>query len=185
MHISTPSCILRTWSVSDAPSLSIHANNPDIARWMRDGFPSPYSRDDADRFIAMAQNEQIAILLAIEVEGEAVGGIGIHPLSDVYRRTAEIGYWLSQKYQGRGIVTDAVRACVPVVFATTDIIRIQAGVFHTNLSSMRVLEKCGFEHEAVHTKAIWKHGQFLNEHLYVLFRDRYESRKEPNARTLN
>ncbi len=179
MHISTPSCILRTWSVSDAPSLSIHADNPDIARNMRDGFPSPYTRDDADRFIAMAQEEKTAILLAIEVEGEAVGGIGIHPFSDVYCRTAEIGYWLSQTYHGRGIVTDAVRAIVPVVFATTEIIRIQAGVFHTNLASMRVLEKCGFEREAVHTQAIWKHGQFLDEHLYVLFKDHYESRKEP------
>jgi len=44
---------------------------------------------------------------------------------------------------------------------------------------MRVLEKCGFEREAVHKKAIWKNGKFLDEHLYVLFRDEYESRKEP------
>lgn len=179
MHISTPSCILRPWSVSDAPSLTIHANNPDIARNMRDGFPSPYTRDDADRFIAMAQNQQTAIMLTIEVEGEAVGGIGIHPFSDVYCRTAEIGYWLSPVFQGRGIVTDAVRGFIPAVFEHTDMVRIQAGVFHLNLASMRVLEKCGFEREAVHKKAIWKNGKFLDEHLYVLFRDEYESRKEP------
>ncbi|MCA1915207.1 GNAT family protein, partial [Methanospirillum hungatei] len=169
MHISTRAGVLRPWKVSDARSLTIHANSPGIARYMRDGFPSPYTKDDADRFIAMAQDDHTAIMLAIEVEGEAVGGIGIHPLSDVYRRTAEIGYWLSPKYQGRGIVTDAVRAFVPAVFATLEIVRIQAGVFHTNRASMRVLEKCGFEREAVHQKAIWKNGEFLDEHLYVLF----------------
>ena len=171
MHISTPSCILRPWSVSDAPSLTIHANNPDIARNMRDGFPSPYTRDDADRFIAMAQNQQTAIMLAIEVEGEAVGGIGIHPFSDVYCRTAEIGYWLSQPYHGRGIVTDAVRGFIPAIFEHTDIIRIFAEPFAFNAASCRILEKAGFICEGTLRNNAVKNGQVIDMKMYSNIKD--------------
>lgn len=178
MHITLPSCTLRDWTGADAPSLAVRANNPDIAKWMRDGFPYPYTRDDADRFIHMATEDYPGILLAIEVDGIASGGIGIHPFDDIYCKTAEIGYWLSPRFHGRGIVTDAVHALIPVAFEILDIIRIQAGVFHTNIPSMRVLEKCGFTCEAVHKQAIMKNGKMLDECLYVIFKEKIQREKE-------
>jgi [ribosomal protein S5]-alanine N-acetyltransferase len=138
---------------------------------MRDGFPCPYTLADADRFLAMVSGDHPHYFMAIEMEGEAVGGIGIHHLEDIYRGTAEIGYWLSEKYWGRGIVSDAISALLPVVFANPDILRIQAGVFSDNPGSMRVLEKNGFILEAIHKKAITKQGRVLDEHLYVIFRN--------------
>jgi len=63
---------------------------------LRDAFPSPYTREDAYRFISMATGPVPNLFLAIDIKGEAVGGIGIHPLDDVKRRSAEIGYWLSE-----------------------------------------------------------------------------------------
>lgn len=179
MHIITPSSILRKWSYADIPSLVFHANNPEIAKWMRDGFPYPYTDVDADRFITMATKEENGIILAIEVDGMAVGGIGTHQLCDIYRKTSEIGYWLSKEYQGKGIISDAVLALIPVAFEHQDIIRIQAGVFHSNLASRRVLEKCGFTLESIREKAIFKNDEFLDEYMYVLFRSEYERRKEP------
>ena len=137
---------------------------------MRDLFPSPYTPDDARRFIAMATGAPFGLLLAIEVQGEAAGGIGIHPLEDVYRGTAEIGYWLAEPFWGRGIITDAVRALVPVAFERTGITRIQAGIFSSNPASMRVLEKCGFVREAVHRNAITKQGVVMDEVMYVRLR---------------
>jgi ribosomal-protein-alanine N-acetyltransferase len=168
MRITTRSCILRDWDERDIPSLTCYADNPRIAATMRDLFPSPYTREDARRFITMATHPSRNLLLAIEVEGKAVGGIGIHPLEDVHRNTAEIGYWLAEPYWGRGIVTDAVRALIPVAFGTFDIIRLQAGIFSKNPASMRVLEKCGFIREAVHRDAITKNGVVMDEVLYVL-----------------
>ena len=90
------------------------------------------------------------LFLAIDVKGEAVGGIGIHPLDDVKCRSAEIGYWLSESLWGKGIMSDAVRSLVPVAFERYDIVRLQAGIFSNNPASMRVQEKCGFTREAVH-----------------------------------
>ena len=46
----------------------------------------------------------------IEIDGAAVGGIGVHPGQDVYRHTATVGYWLGEQFWGRGIMTEAVTA---------------------------------------------------------------------------
>lgn len=171
LTIRTPGALLRPWREEDAQSLARYADNPRVSACMRDGFPSPYTRDDARRFIAMATAPGHPLLLAIEVEGESAGGIGIHPLGDVYRRTAEIGYWLAEPFWRKGIVTGAVRALVPVVFQHMDLIRIQAGIFSNNPASMRVLEKSGFVREAVHRNAVMKSGIVMDEILYVRFRD--------------
>ena len=98
-----------------------------------------------------------------------MGGIGISPLEDVKRRTAEIGYWLAEPFWGRGIATDAVRALVPIAFDRMGMVRIEAGIHSDNPASMRVLEKCGFAREAVHKKAITKNGRLLDEVVYVRF----------------
>lgn len=171
MKIRTPSSLLRSWSLSDSDALIRHANNPRIAASMRDGFPYPYGNDHAKGFLSFAISDHPSIFLAIEVQGSAVGGIGVHCLDDIYHRTAEIGYWLSEDYWGQGIVSDAVRALLPIAFTSRDIIRIQAGVFSNNPTSMHVLEKCGFSREAIHKRAITKQGKTLDEHLYVIFRE--------------
>ncbi|HWQ63411.1 MAG TPA: GNAT family protein [Methanospirillum sp.] len=171
MILKTPSSFLRPWSMDDRLSLVRHADNPDIAASMRDGFPSPYTLADADRFLAMATGDHPHLFMAVVIDDQAVGGIGIHLLDDIYRRSAEIGYWLSRPYWGQGIISDAVSAVLPVAFRNPDIIRIQAGVFSNNPRSMRVLEKNGFVLEAIHKKAIVKQGKILDEHLYVFFRD--------------
>jgi len=170
VKIVTPSSTLREWRMQDASSLVKHGNNVNVAATLRDAFPSPYTPEDARRFIAMATGPTPDLFLAIDIGGEAVGGVGIHVLNDVKHRTAEIGYWLAEPFWGRGIATDAVRALVPVAFGRYDINRLQAGIFSTNPASMRVLEKCGFSREAVHKDAIFKNGVFLDEVLYVRFR---------------
>jgi len=175
MRIITPSALLRDWTYEDAPGIVRHADNPRIASMLREGFPSPYTLEDANRFIGMATEPgRRNLFLAIEVNGEVCGGIGIHPLEDVYRRTAEIGYWLAEPFWGKGIVTGAVRAIVPVAFDQYDIVRLQAGIFANNPASMRVLEKCGFVREAVHKNAITKNGATMDEIMYAIIRKKEE-----------
>lgn len=176
MRIRTPSSILRKWRLDDAESLLKHANNPRISATMRDAFPYPYTAGDALSFLTMAAGQADGLFLAIERENEAIGGTGIHPLDDVKRRTAEIGYWLSEPYWGRGIATDAVRAIIPVAFGEFDLLRLQAGVYSNNPASMKVLEKCGFFREAVHRQAITKRGVVLDEVVFALLKKDLEDR---------
>ena len=102
--------ILRPWRLSDAASIARYADNEKIAASLRDVFPWPYSQRDAEDFEAdCVRNEGRGRLCrAIEVDGEAVGSISLFLGNDVYRRSAELGYWLGAPFWGRGIMTAAV-----------------------------------------------------------------------------
>ncbi|EJF10155.1 GCN5-like N-acetyltransferase [Pontibacter sp. BAB1700] len=96
---------LRPWTMEDLDSLVKYADNFNIARNMADIFPHPYTREKGQAFLEMATKGNPPHILAIEVEGEAAGGIGIHPQQDIYRKNAEMGYWLAESHWGKGIVT--------------------------------------------------------------------------------
>ncbi|AGY53033.1 putative N-acetyltransferase YoaA [Bacteroidales bacterium CF] len=110
-------------------------------------------------------------VFAIEIEGEAAGSIGIFPQTDIHEKSAEIGYWLSEKYWRNGIMSSAVRDIVKYGFDTFDIVRIYAKPFSSNERSQRVLEKAGFALEARLKKALYKNGEFMDELIYVRFKE--------------
>jgi len=166
--------ILRPWIKDDAPSLVIYANNYNVSRFLRDAFPYPYTLADAVRWIDMVLDNRHDIILAIEVNGEAVGGIGIHGMKDVYRYNAELGYWLAEIHWGKGIVTEAVNLMVKNAFDNYKWQRIFAAVFQNNPASMRVLEKNGFRKEAICRKAVIKEGEYLDEHIYAVLREEWD-----------
>jgi ribosomal-protein-alanine N-acetyltransferase len=178
--------MLRPWSPGDAESLVRHANNVRVARNLRDAFPYPYTLGDARTWLEMVGKNREDLILAVEVEGEAAGGIGIHAMKDVYRYNGEIGYWLAEKYWGRGIMTEAVGTMVEYAFTRTRWLRLFATIFQHNRSSMRVLEKNGFSLEAVHKKAVMKEGVLLDEYLFALLKEQWlkrdQSRKSPASR---
>ncbi|GGG36005.1 GNAT family N-acetyltransferase [Hymenobacter glacieicola] len=165
-----PPFTLRPWAPADLPSLVRNANNPAIARFMNDQFPHPYTEENGRAFIEMAGQENPLHILAIEVAGEAVGGIGLHPRTNIERKNAELGYWLGESFWGRGIITEAVRHMVDYGFRTFDITRIFARPFGSNLASQRVLEKAGFVLEARFEKTFFKHGQYEDELMYAVRR---------------
>lgn len=171
MYLELTNCVLRAWHPNDVAALIRHANNRHIWRNVRDRFPNPYTREAAEDWIRFTTENPDEPNYAIEVAGEAVGGIGLILGQDIDRRSAEIGYWLSEQYWGRGIVTEAVRALTEYAFATFDLCRIWANVFEWNPSSMRVLEKAGFVREGILHKAATKDGQTIDVVLYALVRE--------------
>jgi RimJ/RimL family protein N-acetyltransferase len=104
------------------------------------------------------------------VDGEAVGGIGMHPGEDVHRLCAEVGYWLGHAHWGRGIMTQAVRAFSDHLLGDRGFVRREAPVFEINPASARVLEKAGFERESVQRRAAIKDGRIIDVWLYVKLR---------------
>lgn len=173
-HGDSADFLLRPWKLEDVESLVEHANNSNIAKFMTNTFRHPYGKDDAERFIAFATKDDPIHIFAIEVEGKAVGGIGLHFQEDIMSKNAELGYWLGEKYWGRGIITKAVKQMVAFGFKTYDINRIYARPFGTNTASQKVLEKAGFQLEAKLEKTIFKNGEFLDELIYAVRREMNE-----------
>ncbi len=162
--------VLRPWTMADAPMLQIYANNPQIAANLRDGFPHPYNLEDAKAFIAAAAQGKDQYIAAIEVDGKAVGSIGIFLKGDIYRKSVEIGYWLAEPFWGQGIMSEAVRQIVAYAFAHYDIVRVYAEPFAHNAASRRVLEKSGFVLEGILQKNAIKNGQLIDSCIYGLVR---------------
>jgi len=161
---------LREWRKSDMESLVKHANNYNIAKWLTNQFPYPYTTKDAQNYLDIIKQDHPTKVFAIVVKEKAVGSIGIFPQSDIHEKSAEIGYWLSEEYWGKGIMTRAIEQIVDYGFNTFDLIRIFARPFSTNAGSQSVLEKAGFELEARLKKALYKNGEFMDELIYAKFK---------------
>mgnify|MGYP000925457634 CR=1 FL=1 len=161
---------LRKWEISDQDSLVKYANNFEISKNLTDAFPHPYTIDDAARFIEMATKAHPNHIFAIEVNGEAVGGIGIHPQTDINRKNAELGYWLGQPFWGNGIISKAIPEVVKYGFDTFDIQRIYARPYGHNIASQKVLEKNGFTLEAHIKQNLYKNDEFVDELIYAIRR---------------
>lgn len=163
---------LRKWEITDAQSLAAYANNFKIALNLRDAFPHPYTLCNAQSFIesCIASDESCKCLRAIDVDGQAVGSIGIFKKDDVYRLSAELGYWLGEPFWGRGIITAAVVRMCQDIFSRWDIVRIFAEPFAQNAGSRRVLEKAGFKLEGILEKSVCKKGVLQDSCIYALLR---------------
>lgn len=170
MVLKLTRCTIRPWQHGDEASLAQHANNRNVWRNLRNTFPHPYTLKNAEEWIQHASTANPLTNFAIVVEGAAVGGIGLMLKDEVYRRTAELGYWLGEKFWGRGIITEAVAAMTEYAFANFDICRIQASVYEWNPASMRVLEKAGYRLEARLRKSITKDGATIDEMIYAIMR---------------
>ncbi|MBL7934673.1 MAG: GNAT family N-acetyltransferase [Bacteroidia bacterium] len=159
---------LRPWHLDDTSDLVALANNKNIAQFMADVFPHPYTIENGKTFIAFATSNPNSKIFAIIVNNKPVGSIGLHLQTDILKKNAEIGYWIGEAYWGKGIITKAVPQMVDYGFKHLDIVRIFARIFGTNKASQKVMEKCGFILEGKYEKTIFKNNQFLDELIYAI-----------------
>ena len=161
---------VRSYVAADAAALARHANNAAVARGLRDRFPHPYTRADAETFLRGIADGPAESDFALATPDEVIGGIGVQRQPDVHRLTAEIGYWLGEPFWGRGIATRAVCGLGDWLFATTPLERLFACVFESNPASARVLEKAGYQFEGRMRRAVYKDGRVLDQLLYARLR---------------
>lgn len=173
MELELERCTIRSWRLDDVESLVRLANNRKVWRNLRDSFPHPYTLDDAEDWVTIAGAQTPETNFAIDVCGEVAGGIGLELKADVFRKSAEIGYWVGERFWGRGIATEAVRAVTSWGLTTLDLKRIYAGVFSWNPASMKVLEKAGYVREATLHNAIYKEGEVLDEIVYAAWPEQW------------
>lgn len=164
----TPSFKLRPWHEDDLTHLVKYANNINISSKLTDKFPHPYTQDNAKWFIEFANSHTPRHVMCIDIEGEACGGIGIHPQSDIQCMNAELGYWLGEPYWGRGIISAAIPQMINYGFANFNITRIFARPFGSNVASQKVLKKCGFTLEATFKETLFKNGNFEDELIFAI-----------------
>jgi ribosomal-protein-alanine N-acetyltransferase len=170
VHLQLSRCLVREWAADDLPSLVRHANNRNVWINLRDRFPHPYEETHGRQFLDAIVTRVPQTVWAIEVDGEAAGGIGVELMSDVERVSAELGYWLGEAFWGRGIMTEAVGALTSKLFDRFDLTRVFALPFADNTGSIRVLEKTGYVLEGRMPRSAIKEGRIRDQLMFGSYR---------------
>jgi ribosomal-protein-alanine N-acetyltransferase len=171
MRLDAGPAVVRPFVVADAAALARHADDRAVWAQLRDRFPSPYTHADAEAFLALVTAQPTPTAWCIEAGGEAVGAIGLEPLTDIECVSAEVGYWLGRAHWGRGVMGGVVRTFVPWAFdAFPGLERIFALPFADNVASCRVLAGAGFVVEGRLRHSARKAGVLRDQLLYATYR---------------
>ncbi|MDN4476143.1 GNAT family N-acetyltransferase [Demequina sp. SYSU T00192] len=147
-RIETERLVIRRFRHEDAPEVSrvIAANRDHLVRhlsWARDEPRTPEARAEKIALNIVNHEAGVEFLMGMfDRTGAYIGSIGLHPLDD--RPGLEIGYWIAEVHEGRGLVTEAVTALTQVglAFAGAETVEI----FHRpgNTRSGAVPRRLGF-----------------------------------------
>ena len=112
----------------------------------------------------------------IWVNGAVAGTIGLHYVDRINRKT-EIGYWLGQEFQGKGIMTRACRALVAYAFDRLDLNRVEIRCARGNGKSRAIPERLGFTRDGALREAEWLQDHFDDQMVYSLLASEWREQR--------
>jgi ribosomal-protein-alanine N-acetyltransferase len=156
-RIVTERLILRPPRTSDVPEVrrALRANSSHLRPWSVAPAPGedPASLASVSRAVVRHRREwkrgQSFVLFVSPREDEArvIGRVTLGGILRGAFQNAHLGYWIDAGQQGRGLMTEAVRATTTFAFGPAALHRVQAAVMPSNKASLRVLEKAGYRRE--------------------------------------
>jgi RimJ/RimL family protein N-acetyltransferase len=165
--IETPRLTLRAPQTDDAPRIAALCGDYAIAK-MTTRMPWPYSRAEADGFVARCQTQDRRKDATFVIDAEDGGVVGVLGLFTPPVGHLEIGYWIGRPYWGRGLATEAAQGAL--AWARTDWRKklVVAGHFADNPASGQVLVKAGFLYTGVvETKPSIARGEPVDTRMMV------------------
>jgi len=159
---------LRPLEESDTDELYalIDANRERLVRWMV--WAEGQTPERTLEFIRGAREQMAAddgFQAAIVGDGRIVGVVGFHGV-DWANRATSLGYWLAHGEEGRGTMTQAVRALVDHAFAQWRLNRIEIRADVENVRSRALAERLGFRHEGTLRQALRLIDGFHDDAVY-------------------
>jgi ribosomal-protein-alanine N-acetyltransferase len=100
-----------------------------------------------------------------------VGGITLSNVRRGVAQASSIGYWMGAPYARRGLMSRALRILIPFSFNNLRLHRLEAACIPTNVASIRLLEKSGFQHEGYARQYLCINGIWQDHLLYARLRD--------------
>ncbi|BDD03973.1 GNAT family N-acetyltransferase [Aureibacter tunicatorum] len=161
----------KPFTIDYAAEYSSIRNVPEVLDNGYDRTPNPFTEKDAVEYITKEIGKSPSERFFIFWNGKLAGEIGISIQEDVFRLNAEIGYFVGKEFWGQGIASKAVERMTAYAFDKFNIVRIVAGVFDFNKSSMKVLEKNGYYLECIRKNAVIKNGKIFDDYIWVKLKD--------------
>ena len=135
--IETSRLILRSWALADIDRMVEMLGNYNVAKYT--GMPFPFTRKDAEEYIT---NPKGRILFAITLKetGKVVGSCGMELCKN---NVCDYGIWLDEKYHGKGLGTETLRALTKYCFDVLKADKICSSFISGNTASWKMLKKVG------------------------------------------
>jgi len=157
----------REWAALRAQSRAFL--EPWEPRWAADELERPAWRARLTRYRAdYANGNAIAFFIFENATGKLVGGITIGNIRHGVAQSGQIGYWIGERFAGRGFMREALELVLIFAFGTLRLHRIEAACIPDNARSIRVLEKAGFRREGLARSYLRIAGTWQDHYLYAL-----------------
>lgn len=149
----------------------VENNREHLTKWMT-WPPETTSSKDTGEFIRkslVGLSNLEEIYFGIELNNKLVGVIAFNTISKKLRKVI-IGYWISEDFQGKGIITKCCQFLINYAFDELDMDKIEIHIATENYPSQRVCERLGFKQEGTVHNAENLHGNIVNYNYYALFK---------------
>jgi len=104
------------------------------------------------------------ITVGIWYKGKMAGVVGM----DIVQHRAELGYWLAEQYEGKGLISATCQAIIDHAFKNLGLLRIQIRMEPANTRSRAVARRLGFSYEGTLRKVAWLHEQAIDLEVHSL-----------------
>jgi ribosomal-protein-alanine N-acetyltransferase len=141
-------------------------------RWARDELEHAAWRERLRRYRAdFARGAGLSFFIFENASGRLAGGITAGNIRHGAAQSANIGYWMGERFAGRGLMAEALELVIDHCFDTLRLHRLEAACIPDNGRSVRVLEKAGFSREGPLHSYLKINGIWQDHFLYALVAD--------------
>ena len=162
--ITTERLVLRPVELADVELVFTRAVDQEFGRFLP--LPEPYTRSDAETFIAGAllRDWTTHASFTVTLSGRPIGDLSVR--IDPANRMAEMGWGMAREHWGQGYMTEAANAAMRWAIAAYGLDRVHAGCDSENVGSYRVMEKLGMRREALLRQHRLLRGERRDELVY-------------------
>ena len=175
--LETERLVLRKMRLDDAADLFEYASDPEVSTYTTWGPHQSLddSREFLTRILGLYENCELAEWgIVHKADAKFIGTCGFVDWSPYHSR-AEIGYAMSRKYWGLGLMTEAARRVIAFGFENMQLNRVEARCMIENIGSARVMEKSDMSYEGILREHMYAKGQYDDLKIYSILRREWES----------
>ena len=110
----------------------------------------------------------VGLPFVMEVDGEFAGQLNVSQISFGSLSTCSIGYWVAERFAGRGVTPTAVALVADHCFTELGLHRVEICIRPENAASLRVVEKLGFRYEGLRRRYIHIDGGWRDHFAFAL-----------------
>jgi ribosomal-protein-alanine N-acetyltransferase len=175
-RVETERLVLRPPRTADVPEMrrALRQNAAHLRPWS----VAPASGEDAASLTSVSRavlrhrrewkaGQAYVLLVTPHDERTIIGRVALGGVLRGAFQNAYLGYWIDAEHQGRGLMTEAVRAATGFALSTAGLHRVQAAVMPRNAASQRVLAKTGYRYEGLAARYLCIAGTWEDHLIYA------------------